>query len=407
MAPSEDIRVNHEGEQDRPKDGPILPMSDRKEMATGFSKVLFDWFSSPWNTQPAAVRTRLLETTYDRKFAVLFGTVSVLVLALTSTILTETWWPLLWIAGDLALLATRFRMMRQCEAARRQGLRGPVEGLMAAGAAWSLMFGLGCFGCVASGNETLAVLAALNVAGVVGIVSSRNAATPRYAIFVMLAVGIPYLVGALLSGMAVVGIQMPFLLLGVIVVLLKNHSITTRMIRAELDNRDLAVRDALTGLPNRIFLQERLRRMCDEFAASNVGRPFAVLSMDLDGFKYVNDSFGHAAGDLLLRKVAERLQRSCRAGDTVIRIGGDEFIALLPKTSEIEATYMAKRAIEKISAPYDLGLGIPVRIGLSVGGAFAPADGATPEALLTCSDVALYEAKRMGKGRYLAHLRSA
>ncbi len=381
-------------------------MFERKK-ANSLPRILFDWFSSPWKTQPAAVRARLLETTYDRKFAVLFGTVSVLVLALTSAILIRTWWPLLWIAGDLVLLATRFHLMRQCEKARLQGLLGPVEGLMISGAVWALMFGLGCFGCVASGNTTLAVLAALNVAGVVGVASSRNAATPRYAIFVMLVVGVPYLVGALLSGMAVVGVQIPFLLAGVIVVLMKNHSITTRMIRAELDNRDLALRDALTGLPNRIFLQERLRQMCGELATTNPGRPFAVLSMDLDGFKYVNDSFGHATGDILLCRVAERLRRAFRPDDAVVRIGGDEFIALLSATSEIEATYMAKRAIEKVSAPYDLGLAIPIHIGLSVGAAFAPVDGDTPETLLTCSDVALYEAKRTGKGRYLAHMRRA
>jgi diguanylate cyclase (GGDEF)-like protein len=373
---------------------------------------MFGWFLAPWTAQPAAVGTRLLDTTLDRKFAVLFGTVSVLFLALSALAIVDAWWPLLWIAADIVLLALRLSMMGACKSARARGAEGPFAGLMAAGAAWALIFGLGCFGCLTSGGTTLAVLAALNVAGAVGIVSSRNAGTPRYAIFVMLAVSVPYLVGALLSprpGMFVVGMQMPFLLLGVIVVLLTNHKITTRMIRAELDNRDLAVKDALTGLPNRIFLQERLRQMCGGLAApaANGGTPFAVLSMDLDGFKYVNDSFGHAAGDLLLRRVAERLRRSFRPDDVVIRIGGDEFIALLPATSEIEATYLAKRAIEKISAPYDLGFNVAIHVGLSVGSAFAPADGDSPEGLLACSDLALYEAKRTGKGRYLAHIRRA
>ncbi|TIO29976.1 GGDEF domain-containing protein [Mesorhizobium sp.] len=362
--------------------------------------------------EPEAVHARLLDTTFDRKFAVLFGTISVLVLAVSAAVITGDRWPYAWIAADLILFAVRFLLMRECEQARKRRGKGPLAALMAAGAVWSVIFGLGCYGCVASGHMALAVLAGLNVAGVVGVVSSRNAATPRYAIFVMLAVSLPYLVGALFSpapGMSIVGIQMPFYVAGVIVVLLQNHAINARMIRAELDNRDLAIKDALTGLPNRIFLQEKLRDMCGELAApaANGGRPFAVLSMDLDGFKRVNDRFGHAVGDILLRKVAERLKRAFRAEDMVFRIGGDEFVILLHGTSEIEATYLAKRAIERISLPFDLGVGSAIHIGLSIGSAFAPADGSEPEVLLTCSDHALYEAKRTGKGRYRAHVRAA
>lgn len=333
-----------------------------------------------------------------------------LVLAVSAAIATDDLWPYAWVVADMILFAVRVMLMRECERAAKRAEKAPLAELMAAGAVWSVVFGLGCYGCIASGHMTLAVLAALNVAGVVGVVSSRNAATPRYAIFVMLAVSLPYFTGALLSaspGMWVVGIQMPFYLTGVIIVLLQNHAINARMIRAELDNRDLAIKDALTGLPNRIFLQEKLRDMCRDLAvpAANGGAPFAVLSMDLDGFKTVNDHFGHAVGDMLLRKVAERLKRAFRSGDSVFRIGGDEFVILLPATSEIEATYLAKRAIDKISTPFELGTGPAIRIGLSVGSAFAPADGSNPEILLACSDQALYDAKRTGKGRYRAHVR--
>jgi len=372
---------------------------------------IFAWFSSPRRLEPAAVRDRLLDTTFDRKFAVLFGTISVLVLAVSAAVITGAWWPYAWIAADLSLFATRALLMWACERARERGAKGPMAALMAAGGTWSVVFGLGCYGCVASGDMALAVIGALNVAGVVGVVSSRNAATPRYAIFVMLVVLLPFFAGALFSpvpGMFVVGIQMPFFLAGLIIVLLQNHAINARMIRAELDNRELAIKDALTGLPNRISLQEKLQLMYRDLAApaANGGKSFALLSMDLDGFKQVNDRFGHAIGDVLLCKVAERLKRAVRLEDTVFRIGGDEFVILLPETSEIEATYLAKRAIEKISVPFDLGLGPAIRIGLSIGSAFAPVDGGDPDTLLSCSDNALYEAKRRGKGRYRAHVRA-
>lgn len=373
---------------------------------------LFDWFSTPLENEPKAVRARFLETTYDRKFAILFASLSVLVLAGTAIVLTGAWWPWLWIAADLALLAFRFTLIVRCEAARLRSETPPLGALMITGGVWSVIFGLGCFGCIASENLVLSVLAGLNVAGVVGVVSSRNAATPRYAILVMLLVSLPFMLGALLSpqpGMWVIGLQMPFYVAGIIGVLVHNHKISVRMIRAELDNRDLAVRDALTGLPNRILLQEELHRMCKQLAkpAANGGKPFVVLSMDLDGFKYINDSHGHTAGDRLLRLVGERLKKTFRATDMVFRIGGDEFIVLLPGASEIEAAHLAKRAIDTVSEAFDIEVGAPAYIGLSAGSARAPVDGDTPEQLLTCSDLALYEAKRAGKGRHRAHMSSA
>ena len=338
------------------------PRNDRDNRAAR----LFAWFSAPLRHQPAAIRARLLETTYDRKFAILFASLSVLILAGTTIILTGAWWPWLWIAADLALLAYRFTLIRRCEAARQRGEDPPLGALMAAGGTWSIIFGLGCFGCVASENLVLSVLAALNVAGVIGVVSSRNAATPRYAILVMLAVVLPFMFGALFSpsrGMMVVGLQLPFYVAGIIGVLVHNHAISVRMIRAEFDNRD--------------------------------------------GFKHINDSYGHAAGDRLLRRVGERLTNTFRATDMVFRIGGDEFIVLLPTTSEIEAAHLARRAIETIAEPFDIEVVTTVYVGLSIGSARAPVDGDTPEGLLTCSDLALYEAKRAGKGRHRAHLSNA
>ena len=123
-----------------------------------------------------------------------------------------------------------------------------------------------------------------------------------------------------------------------------------------------------------------------------------MLVFDLDGFKSVNDTWGHAAGDAVLGLAAERLRRSMRASDTAGRLGGDEFLALLPEASEQGAMGVAEKARAALEAPYALGSRI-ARLSSSVGLAFFPRDGEDPDALQKAADAALYEAKRGGKNR--------
>jgi diguanylate cyclase (GGDEF)-like protein len=160
----------------------------------------------------------------------------------------------------------------------------------------------------------------------------------------------------------------------------------------------LARHDALTGLPNRALLHDRL---CVALArAERDGRPLALLVMDLDGFKAVNDTLGHEAGDATLKLVAERLSGLLRQGDTVARIGGDEFVALLPVMSgPADAEIVARRIVEAVGQPFFLGAN-DVHIGVSVGIAVCPEDGGDPEALLKAGDRAMYRAKEQGKNRY-------
>jgi diguanylate cyclase len=167
----------------------------------------------------------------------------------------------------------------------------------------------------------------------------------------------------------------------------------------------LAHYDLVTGLPNRALLGDRLGQECAR--ARRAAETFAVLSFDLDGFKAVNDTWGHPAGDRLLALVAERARASMRASDTVGRLGGDEFLALLPQTGEGGALEAAEKLRVALSAPYRWER-IEASIGASVGVALFPAHGDDAEALLQAADDALYEAKREGKGRVvLARERSA
>ena len=128
-----------------------------------------------------------------------------------------------------------------------------------------------------------------------------------------------------------------------------------------------------------------------------------MFCLDLDGFKDVNDRFGHAAGDALLIALAGRLRDSVRTLDFVSRIGGDEFVILLPAISTAEATVIAERIIARVEAPFNIGLPAPVHVGISIGSACAPDDGETADELLRCADRAMYEAKRRGKGLFVPY----
>lgn len=154
--------------------------------------------------------------------------------------------------------------------------------------------------------------------------------------------------------------------------------------------------DAVSGLPNRALLTDRLQR--EVARAHRSERPFALLSFDLDGFKAVNDTWGHAAGDRALRIVAERAQQAMRASDTVGRMGGDEFLALLPETALVGALHVAEKLRGLLSQPYPLGVA-EATMSASIGVALFPAHGSDAEALHRAADEALYEAKREGKNR--------
>ncbi len=162
--------------------------------------------------------------------------------------------------------------------------------------------------------------------------------------------------------------------------------------------RHRALHDSLTGLANRSLFYDRVEHALARLARRE-GAIVAVLFIDLDDFKAVNDTLGHARGDRLLALVAERLRTVVRPADTVARLGGDEFALLLEElASGDEALAVAERAIEAVAAPFELA-GQPVSASVSIGVALRSADGATVEELVQEADAAMYEAKRAGKGR--------
>ncbi|MGB6604826.1 MAG: EAL domain-containing protein [Steroidobacteraceae bacterium] len=159
--------------------------------------------------------------------------------------------------------------------------------------------------------------------------------------------------------------------------------------------RHLASHDALTGLPNRMLLEDRIAQAIAQ--ADRLSQEFAVLVIDLDRFKLINDSMGHRAGDDLLREVAQRLKNAVRTIDTTARLGGDEFVILLnAPVSRTEAVTVAKRTIQVMEPAIRL-LGIDVHVSPSIGIAFYPKDGTTVDTLLARADAAMYTAKERGR----------
>ena len=157
-----------------------------------------------------------------------------------------------------------------------------------------------------------------------------------------------------------------------------------------------AVRDPLTGLANRALLEERLRSVLAR--DQRTGESTAVMFLDLDGFKAVNDDYGHAVGDEVLRGVAERLLRVVRPSDTVARLGGDEFVVLAESAGEEHLDALVARIRAAVEQPLQVSdLDLTVAVGVSVGVAICPGGRSDPRTLLALADRRMYEAKRGGQ----------
>jgi len=168
----------------------------------------------------------------------------------------------------------------------------------------------------------------------------------------------------------------------------------TDALRSAESSRILSLTDALTALPNARAFRERLRLAFD----ARKKQPFSVMYADLDGFKKVNDGFGHEAGDSLLKEVAAILGRAVREHDMVARLGGDEFGFLLSSTDPGAARIVADRVLEGFK-----GLDLPgdLRVGISFGAASSSTEAGNPSELLAVADEAMYTAKRLGGSRVI------
>ena len=189
----------------------------------------------------------------------------------------------------------------------------------------------------------------------------------------------------------------------VIVFARRSRKIAEGLIASEARAKHMALHDALTGLPNRVLFEERLRQAIDSLSRRR--QAMAVLAIDLDRFKAVNDTHGHAAGDELIQAVAKRLSTLCRVGETVARLGGDEFAVVAVDLAPNGAAALAERLVAALAAPVELSCGA-VFVGGSIGVAMIDQADARLDAPLDAveaarrADVAMYRAKEEGRGRY-------
>ena len=182
-----------------------------------------------------------------------------------------------------------------------------------------------------------------------------------------------------------------------------HNMLEVRLLYTKLENSNkvlesLALHDPLTGLPNRRLLMDRLSQAIVHACRNK--HAMAVMYLDLDGFKQINDTLGHAAGDMLLNKVATRLLASVRKEDTVARLGGDEFLIALWELSHADGVDKpVSKVLHAVSQPYNIQ-GHSVNITVSAGVSIYPLHGEEGETLIKSADQALYEAKRAGKNDY-------
>jgi diguanylate cyclase (GGDEF)-like protein len=390
------------------------PRQQSRSVWNRLSRQFFTWVIAGPQPQPPDIQKKLLHNSMRKKNALIVVHLSMAVMASIAIMLTGQRWAYAWLLADIAVAGIRLSVHLAFDKAEASGRNGNPIHLIVVGLVWASLLAAAAYQCVASGEWVLILLVGIVVASVIGGVSSHNAGTPRYGIIVMCLLTAPYALATLISPIPhlfIIGLQMPFYVIAVVVVLLENYKTLLGLYQAERENRWLAHHDLLTGLPNRAMELKRFDELLREPQSIGTDLPsLTVFCLDLDGFKDINDRFGHAVGDAVLVAVADRLRDCVRDVDLLCRTGGDEFVILLPAVSPMEAATVARRILECISAPFDLRQAsfddpdlASVRLGISVGSATAPHDGRTTDELLRSADRALYRAKRRGKGVFVAH----
>jgi diguanylate cyclase (GGDEF)-like protein len=354
------------------------------------------WLTASSGDVPAHISELLLSEIFTTPSAVIVAVANGLIFNLVAQYLAGGFVFLGFIVLDVGLAIYRIRVVRIGATASLKGQPTPTDMYLATGLCWCALQGAMVFAAMCTRNTVLEVLGASTALGLVGPLCARYYPAPRYAMLMVFLCVFPTAVGEQLTGnrWLIVGLlMMPGLMFGCVTIVRRLNGLAVALLEAEYASERRAERDTLTGLLNRAGLAHVLAR----FEAART--PFVLFYLDLDGFKTVNDTMGHPAGDELLNAVAGRLQATMRESDTVARLGGDEFVIVTPHLGPAQSAALASSIIRRITEQdYAIGVQGTARIGLSIGYACWPEDGPTLELLQMHADLALYRAKRAGKG---------
>ena len=360
---------------------------------------LLRWLTDPGPEVPQEIRIRIISGFFTSVWPLILGAIVNLAVNIVALTLHPSVAFIALLVLDTVAWASRVLCLALSHRALRQGKPTYTNSLLLCGLCWSGVVGIGTAMCLASGDPVLQFLAPTTMMGITSGIATRNSGAPRFAVAQVMLCDIPLQFAIPFLGhpwMLLSVLQCPMFILGMIATVRRlNHTLIASMI-AERDSESRATHDSLTGLLNREGLTAALslglhRAMLHE-------ETFALLYMDLDGFKGVNDSFGHAAGDEVLRRASDRflatIPETCRLG----RFGGDEFIVLAEGCDAVAAAAIGEALLASMSRPLEIRPGLEVTVGVSIGIAFVN-EHSTIDGLLAAADAALYRAKSGGKGR--------
>lgn len=358
------------------------------------------WIVEPGRDVPEDVRPLLLGGLFGTLTIFLGGTFNTIAVSLVCAIHLRRAGFIAWALYELVLGGIRLFVLARCRREAMRGRRTPTDLYLVLALLWAAGVGLGGVMGMLSGDWTIAALTGISSAAMSGGIAFRNFYAPRLsAAMILLSFG-PLVVSAAVAGVPVMRLlvlQVPIYLFSLWTAAYKLNEMMIRTLAAERENDRRASHDQLTGLANRAGLERAI--LAWQHREDRRG-PLAFFYLDLDGFKQVNDQHGHVAGDALLRMVAARLMALAPDGGLAARIGGDEFVLLVPEADRGGTQLRAERTIAAIAShPYDLEDDVAVRIGASIGIARLPDHGHDVGTLMAAADGALYEAKARGRCR--------